>query len=249
MPGYGLDQCLLRYRRVAAELAADEVWLGFLPYASLRTLSTYWPAMRHWASVVAFKPRFSLAPDGGLQLVPCPADSLQELVRLVETQADFLAAVAPRDHWVGRVRPAYAPAGSHWSHHLAAGRLFWTWADHRGRAPGPLLRDPESEVHRLVRAIVSTMAREVEAGGAARFRLLILPAEEDLADRAAHGGAYWDALVDGWSAEGLRVLDLSEPLLAAGALEDGGLWAPGGHYSARGHQVVADSLAAWLGLQ
>ncbi len=245
MAAYGLDQAFLRWRRVAGELDADEVWLGFLPAASLRNLSMYWPAMRHWTTTVATKPRFELAPDGALQLVPNPAETLADLVALLHDQARFFEALA-RDVWVERVPDAYAPAGSRALHRLALGRVWLTLRDRRGRDPRPWLVDETSEATRLVRAIVLAMRAEVEASGA-RFRLLVLPSRPDLVDRREHGGrGFWEDVTGALAADGVDVLDVSDALLAAEALESSAVWAPGGHYSERGNRVVADALAARL---
>src|SRR5690606_27800481 len=61
---YGLDQALLRGRRDGRALAADAVWLGWLPSASPRLVTLYRPAQRHWGQLVAFKPRFVPGASG-----------------------------------------------------------------------------------------------------------------------------------------------------------------------------------------
>ncbi len=77
------------------------------------------------------------------------------------------------------------------------------------------------------------MAAECAQAGA-DFRVLVLPAHSDLAlDR------YWEPLT---ASLGVPLIDTYGDLRAAGALQDGGMWMPGGHYSEEGHRVVLETL-------
>lgn len=242
VPGYGLDQALLRWRRDGRELDADEVWLGFLPAAASRNVNRYRPALSHWSVTVAFKPRFSLDAEGGLVLVPHPAATLTELLRLCTDAGAFVAAIGETDAFVARALPAYLPEGAHWTHHLALGRIAWTLVDRLGRDAQTLLADERGEVFAVTRAIARTMAREVVAKGQ-RFVLLVLPGRDDLQRADAEGTAPWQALASAWREDGIEVVDASEALRAQGAPAADALWAPGGHYSAAGNAAVAQTMS------
>jgi hypothetical protein len=242
---YGLDQALLRLRRAGLAREPDEVWLGWLPHASLRNLTTYQPCLAHWTYAPLFKPRFELDPSGAPRLVENPAPTPERALALLDSQALFVAAVGAHDRWVRGSPLAYAPQGSSLLHRSGAGRLALTWLERGGRDAAAAVGDPGSECHRLVAALVRATRAEAEARGA-RFRLLVLPDRDDLAARAARGAPYWGALVEELRAEGVEVLDLSEALVGAGALRGAALWAPGGHYSAEGNRVVARALDARL---
>jgi hypothetical protein len=245
MGAYGLDQALLRWRRDGRPLDADEVWLGWLPAASLRLVTLYRPAQRHWGLLMAFKPRFELDGVGALQLVPNPARDARDTLRLIEDPDRFLAAVGVHDHWVARWPAAYARTGSRLAHASALGRLLLTLAERRDRDPAAWVRDPDSEVARLVRALVQETRREVEAAGA-RFRLIVLPGRDDLGSLDAAGRGYWSELVQGLAAEGVSCFDVSPALQRAGGAGADGLWAPNGHYSPEANRVVAEALGALL---
>lgn len=236
--GYGLDQALLRLRRDGTKLEPDEVWLGFLPSAGLRVVTCFTPACQHWTGIVRFKPRFVLDPAGGLRLLPSPARDLAGVVRLLDDQRAFLDAVGDSDAWVRRAPLAYAPRGSSFLHHSAVGRLALTAQEARGRDLEAAMFDGGSEVRRVTSAIVHTAHEETEAIGA-RFRLLVLPAREDLLPLATGEEPYWSAFVASLRAGGVEVLDLSPALLAAGVLRDEACWAPQGHYSPRTNAIVA----------
>lgn len=245
MSAYGLDQALLRYRRDGRSLAAEEVWLGWLPAASLRLLTVYRGAQRHWTPTPIFKPRLRLSAEGRLELVPCPARTPADAYRLLSSQPAFLEALGTTDHWVARAPLAYAPAGSHWVHDSALGRLGLTLHERRGRDHVAWLRDEESELPRLLLAIVTQLAAETRADGA-RLRFLVLPQRDDLEQLRANRQPYWNSITTQLQAAGIEVLDCGPALLAAGALEDDGFWAPSNHYSARGNAVVAEHLRSVL---
>src|SRR5690606_35535786 len=92
MGAYGLDQALLRLRRDGLHLAPDEIWLGWLPAASLRVGTLYRPAQRHWSGPTFFKPRFRLREGNALELVANPAQSIAHTARLIANQNEFHAA-------------------------------------------------------------------------------------------------------------------------------------------------------------
>lgn len=245
MGAYGLDQALLRYRRDGKSLEADEIWVGWLPSASLRLLSVWRPAERHWAKLARFKPRFLLDEGGDLTEVPNPVSSIKHMHSVMSSQESFLAAVGGNDRWVSRSPLAYAPAGSHWLHRTGLGRMALTLHEHRGRDAAPWLLDESSEVFRILLAIMGAFQEEATSSGA-RLRLLVLPDRAALQALAKDGRGYWSKATEACERAGIEVLDCSAALITAGAAETASCWAPGGHYSAEGNRVVAESLRALL---
>ncbi|MBI4882011.1 MAG: hypothetical protein HY812_20480 [Planctomycetes bacterium] len=242
---YGMDQALLRFRRDGKGLAPRAVWLGFMISAAPRLSSVYRPALRHHELSISFKPRFELAADESLTFVPNPAGSEEEMVRLLEDQRLFLARVAGHDFWVDHWPAAYGPAGSHWSHHLAAARLALTRLEGRREHPAECLADPGCELFRLASAIAVEFSRECRASGA-EFRVVLLPDRKSLDLWEERGARPWRPFVDELLRRGVPVTDLSEALAAAGARTDPGFWRPGGHYSPRANAAVARELRGLL---
>ncbi len=228
--GYGLDQALLRHRRDGAKLAPDELWLVLMPDAALRTVSTYAPALRHYAISVAFKPRFELE-DGRLELVPNPGTDAGRIVELLDDQRRFLAAVGEHDLFVRRWSAAYAPAGSHWSHRSALARLALTQLERGARSTQHWIGDERSEPYELVRALVLEAATS-----APRMRLVVLPSRADL-----EAGRYWARLVDDLAARGIECIEPSD-----GLADLDSAWMPQGHYSPSANETVAEALARRL---
>ena len=245
MGAYGLDQALLRYRRDGRHLEADEIWVGWLPSASLRLLTVWRPAERHWAKLARFKPRFRLDASGGLIEVPNPVNSIKHMHKVMSSQEGFLAAIDGNDGWVSRSSVAYAPTGSHWLHGTGLGRMALTLHEHRDRDAAPWLLDENSEVFRLLLAVMGAFQDEAASSGA-RLRLLVLPDRPALQALANDGRGYWSKATEACERAGIEVIDCGAALIRAGAAEATSCWAPGGHYSAQGHRVVAESLRALL---
>ncbi|MHC4893492.1 MAG: SGNH/GDSL hydrolase family protein [Planctomycetota bacterium] len=239
---YGLDQALLRLRRDGPELAPDKVWMGFFPAACLRVTTHFRPLARHWSTALAFKPRFSLAPGGELELHANPVQSLADIPRLLSDQQLFLERLGPGDHWLSRAPWAYAPRGSNLLHHSGLGRLALTFHENLGREHAEHLVPEEAPTRRLLEAIVLATAAEAEALGA-QFELLVLPGPTDLAWVDAHGAGYWQGLCDDLARAGVRVHDMTETLRTA--RDDGAsLFLADGHYNAEGNRLVGESFAA-----
>lgn len=240
--GFGIDQALLRLRRDGAPLQPDEVWLGLMPSAIERITTQFPPISAHWSSVAAFKPLFLLDEAGVLELVPSPVQSFADYDRLLSDQAALFAALSDSDTWVRRCPPAFEPRGSSWSHWSAATRLALTWKESGGRDPAGFLADGHP-VRDLTRALLAELERNAEELGAT-LRIVVVPARSDLERARADGSRYWAGLVQELVARGVPVLDASDALVAAGALEDDGFWMPGNHYSPSANAVVAEAVSA-----
>ncbi|MBK6940761.1 MAG: hypothetical protein IPH13_11260 [Planctomycetes bacterium] len=237
--GFGLDQALLRARVVLAEHAADEVWLCFVPATALRVVNLYGPVLRHDDATISFKPRFRFDDDGSVRLIRNPAADPSVVPRLLADADGFAESVGRFETFVARWPQAYAKRGSHWSHAFATSRILLTRFERGERFPDEWLDDPESEVSRLLVALIATCAADVAARGA-RFRLVVLPDGRSLRRRAARDGhAYWDGLVSRLRERGIDVLDPTETLLAAGLEQTPEFWAPLGHYTARTAELAA----------
>lgn len=243
--GYGVDQSLLRLRRDGTRLHPDEVWLGVLPNVMLRVVTTYAPALSRWDFPVSFKPRFELEQNGELQFVPSPAQTLDDVVHLLSSQSDFVAAVGRSDRWLARSPATYAPFGSSWLHRSAIARVALTLCERGGRIAADELDDPTSELFQLTSGVCRLARLDAERAGA-RFRVWLLPDRLDLEDFDENGSAYWKRWVEALRDDGVEVFELTQALQASGGARDPRLWAPQRHYSAEGNRVVAQALAEYM---
>lgn len=244
--GFGIDQALLRYRRDAAPLEPDEVWLGYFPRASVRVTSQL-PQLyyRRGCRIIYFKPRFTVDDQGHLTLHPSPAKRPEDLPRLLTDQRAFLDAIGENDSWIRRVPAAYAPLGTHWTHHSALTRLWITLQDERRPPDQAMLSDPSSELYRLNRAIVLQLAREVEATGA-RFRLVLTPGWAEIAQARWGRWSSWALLFEELRREGIAILDPIDFLVEKGVNKAEVFWMPEGHPAPKTHEWIAEAiLAEW----
>ncbi len=243
VPGYGVDQALLRFYR--QQLKASEVWLCYLPFASTRAVVQYRPVLRHYSSTVAFKPRFTLDAAGGLELQAQPARTPTERLELVLDSRRFVDAVGSTDAYVRDLPAAFGPMGSHWSHHSGLGRAALTLLDRRRPDPLRRLARTDDEARLVVTAIGQRMAAEAAKRGM-RFRILVLPSQAGLAECATAGTAPWQSIVDEWRAAGLEVFDMAEAVESVDTMLEEKHWMPGGHYSPLGNSLVAAAIAEEL---
>lgn len=240
---YGIDQALLRLRRVGAIAKPKEVWLGILPKALPRLLSIYRPAMRHHEPSVSFKPRFRVVESGALDLVPNPAPTPEVAVDLLSTPGAFFAAVGEYDAFVANWPAAYRPFGSHLSHFLATSRIVLTQLENRTRPSVEVeLADPTSELSRLAESVVATIAAEADQRGA-RFRVFVFPDADDLI-AAAKGRPPIEPFVSRLRSRKLEVIGVERALLDAGATASAEWFRPGGHYSPRANAVLGTAMAS-----
>ena len=240
--GYGTDQALLRFRR-HGRLDADVVAIGILLENIGRNVNRYRPLWYPRASAASTKPRFRLAGDGRLVLVPAPVASAAELCSAVQ-DGTILERLAPHEYWLER------PGSGAWRHSGLA-RCAAALAAARERSPRALWQDEDGEPRRVTLAILQSFRAEALASGAARALVLLFPRETDLAGLASGAPRYWQSGLDQLGAAGVEVLDLSaalvealrsEPARAAELYE-------GGHLGPLGNALVAAELAEWLAEQ
>ncbi len=240
---FGLDQALLRLRQTAPAFEADEIWMALMPTAALRATTCYRPLVRPWSNALAFKPRFGVAGSDrlDLELVPCPARSPAEVVRLGSDASFFLERLGEVDPWVEACPAAFAPRGSRLSHRTAVGRLWLSWRVRSAPEPLRALAGPGAQAFEIQRAIVFNAKREAEALGA-RFRFLILPSWADLEARSAEDREEWQPFLSELQGLGIECLDVSEAIRSLGRSAFTG--GAGSHYSPAGNRIVAEVLAA-----
>jgi len=259
---YGLDQALLRLERELADLEARVVVMGVVPETIARVHS-YWKHYFEYGNILAFKPRFTLGPDG-LRLHPStvrgPGDYAtyrQRLTEIIELDP-FYAGKFRHDV----LRFPYAPKLVRRAHrhlpmlaHLTGGLL--RGARHRDRAVrkafGVVLRDnarwtarlyADPEALRLMRALIERFAAVCRAAGRHPV-LLVIPQLVDLERR--DGGTAHQGLLAEVSAT-VPVVDLTERFRQdpnrAGLFAYGRL---GPHCSHRGNALVAEALRPVVG--
>jgi len=233
VPGYGMDQALLRWRKLGRHYAPQVVVFGLQPENAERNLNLirpiYWPG----TGLPFSKPRFVLE-SGALSVVNIPAVPPEQLPALL---ADFEAW----EHW--RHEFFYHPE-DYQRRPLYRSRLLNFLLARLRRPPESVsLQDPGSASGALAAAIIDAFGREVGRSGS-RFVVVVLPNHQLLAARRG-------------SSPGLRVLlrDLglryqivdADPVLRAIDVND--VIPPGGHYTPLGNRAIGQLLAERIDLK
>ena len=249
--GYGTDQALLRFRRVAPGLGGEVAVLGILLENIGRNVNRYRPLWHPNSGATGAKPRFVLTGDvltgdalagDALELVPLPYATRAELLASV-LDGSVLEQLAEREHWLHRPRLGLA-AHSNLAR-IAAGYLAYS-----ARTPRRLWLDAEGEPYRLTLALIQAFADEARELGFARSLVLIFPQRSDVAGLIEREDRYWAGFTDELERRGIEHIDLVGPL-AARHLEceadpsQGTVWY-GSHLSSVGNAVVADLVWDWL---
>ncbi|MSR61452.1 MAG: hypothetical protein EXS08_03245 [Planctomycetes bacterium] len=243
--GYGTDQALLRFRRVAPGLGAEVVCLGLMLENIGRNVNRYRPLWATRTGVCVTKPRFVLDAQGRLELVPQPFATREELHAAI-LDGSVLERVAEHEYWLGRPT---LPTGKL----SALLRLGAGYFAYRARTPALLWQEPEEEPFRVTLALVQQFRREALALGARLAPVLIFPAKDDLREYALRGKPYWSALYAELERQEIPYLDLVSAL--AGKSSEMGEDPPakslysGGHLSYSGNAVVAHELLQWMRAQ
>jgi hypothetical protein len=240
--GYGTDQAWLRYQRLGRGLGAEIVCLGLMLENVGRNVNRYRPLWATFTGVCVTKPRFVLAADGTLELVPQPYATREELHAAIE-DGSVLARVAEHEYWVGR---PVVPTGRL----SALARLAAGFLAYRERSPERLWRDPAGEPFRVTLALLEDFHRQARADGVRLAPVLLFPSKEDLRDHALAGRPYWTALFDELERRGVPYVDLITPLAArARDLDEDPCTKSlyqGGHLSRAGNAIVAEALLVWV---
>jgi hypothetical protein len=208
--GYGTDQAFLRYRRNVRDHSTFVV-LGHLSEDILRNLTRYRDLLTY-EMFYAYKPRFVLGADGGLELVPIPKLSADEHER-------FIGAKGPRFELEHESFAPGGPAGAtllRFPYTVALARNFGdfrmrarlarrpSWAEFY--APGHPLHGLEITAG-ICRAFVAEARRRGQ-----RPIVLLLPNKEELLRFRAKGETYYRPLADALASSGVDCIDFCPAL-------------------------------------
>ncbi len=237
--GYGTDQALLRARRELPSLGADVVLVGLLLENIGRNVNRYRPLWYPNADSPAAKPRF-LLEDDGLELLPIPYRSRDELVQAVDTGA-VLDDLADHEYWARRYVPGLLANSS--LARLVAGRRAYA-----ERELPRLWSDVDGEPFRTTVALLEAFAELGRAQGAGVTAVVLFPTGDDLERALDSDSRYWDGLQGALAERGIPLLDIGAALLDAIRAGDGSLASFYGasHLSRSGNGTVARMLDRWL---
>jgi len=238
--GYGMDQCLLRYRRDGTRFETDVVLICYLPADISRHINTFRAFRRRWASLPFSKPRFILE-NGKLVLRENMLKTREDYVRLLKEPRSVLRRLGKDDFFYK---------------HFCKDEWFFRSASLRLLASGMLGIDPDfrrqcsvkgkfynagCEAYQLTEAVIEDFYRQVQKNGAEPV-VVILPGPKDLQRFRKGRPPIYAPLLRFLKNEGMRTLDCTD------AFQDASrdYLNRSGHYAVRGNRVVARHIYRYL---
>jgi hypothetical protein len=227
-------------------LAPAIVVMGFTPDDLSRLVNVYRPFLDAGEFPLA-KPRFVLDDDGSLRVIRAPLRDTADYARLAEDPA-AAARFRPTDQWYSPAiyeNPLYDASAT-----VRVLSALGTRVYRRFLAPDRLLDGDRfrtgTAAFRLQVALMRAFDDEARRAGA-RAVVAMLPDRASVEQVLAGGEASYAALAGELRAAGLDVVDLASAFAAAGTASDVHAWfAPGGHYSPLGNEIVAGAMAREL---
>jgi hypothetical protein len=241
--GYGLDQALLRYRSDKNTLSPHVVLIGFIPDDIRRVVNVY----QRFASTnngIFTKPRFALAADGVLQLMPSPIKTLEDWRPIID-EPGTVREWGRHDQWYEPLvyeNPLYDVSASVRLLSTAWIRLDNRYFD-RDRLFVSDQFNPAATAFKLQMAIFRSFVAEAAANGSHAL-ILFLPSRGELQAALAGSRPVYNPMLEQLRADGIEYWDATEAFLPLPDVTSMNVWfAPGGHYSPEGNRLVAQ----WLG--
>lgn len=248
VPGYGVDQAYLRYRRKQAEIAgASVVVIGFFPENIMRHVNQY-VGFRVARPNLLFKPRF--VPDaGGLRVVP---PITREAFDVDLLNADP-AALFPYEFFLPDTE--YGPV-------VVGFPYTWTFVRAlmhprvrsalRGEPTWIDLFQPPSEALELTKQLIASFVRDVEASG--KQALVFVFTNAGSVETYVRDGRWpYASLLDFLDERGIRYEHVGERFAANLGAERvcevftrETLLGCTGHYTPEGYSIVAELIAGRL---
>lgn len=258
---YGVDQALLRFRRVQLPAEVDTVIAAFVPETICRVQSVW----KHWmefGNTFGFKPRFVLV-DGRLELQPNPVrssadyDDLAGVIEAIGDEDPFRRARFRRHQFRAPYLRTFLRSPVR--HGTVLATVLMGRTSDGGLAPkaferafARIMRSNVREAHRsyrrqtdvaLLSAILERFRDEVEGSGR-RFIVCVIPQYLDLRAARSADRSYRDYLRR--LSLTMAVVDLTEDMLGH---DSAGLFIHdryGGHLSRAGNRVVARRMESAL---
>lgn len=244
--GYGVDQAYLRYLDEGPAMAPHVVLIGFTLDDVRRTVNVYRRFLAH-RDFVLFKPRFLLDTNGELSLVDAPMKGPADYERLL-TDPQEIRRFRDQDYW-------YSPAvyDNPIYDYSATVRLLTAIGAgvHRKYLdPERIFKDQffntDSTAYKIQAKLFEQFSKSVREKGAIPF-VVMLPDDQSIVRARKGEPTAYEPFLAFMREKGIAYLDAAEAFQAVAEPVDVPSWfAPNGHYSPAGNQIVARWLAGMI---
>jgi hypothetical protein len=241
--GYGVDQAYLRYLLEGKDLSPKVVLIGYSPDDINRTVNVYRRFLTDLDSAL-IKPRYVLDADGSLSLLEMPA-RLEDYQRMLE-EPSRAKRFGQHDYWYTKCmyeNPLYDWVATL---RLSCTLAAWTYRRHLDpdRPIDGQFYNVNSRAFKIQAALFRRFSDAVRKSGASPL-VLVLPDEKSIQRVRQGQPAIYEPLLAHMRAHSIDYVDAAAAFLAIEPASPRGTkdwFAPQGHYSRKGNQIVA----AWL---
>lgn len=237
VPGFGLDQSLLYFRRLNEDWNPDIVIVSYMTMLWLRHLSTFQP-FRSKRSIPLSKPRF-LVEDGKLTLLDNYLNTHQKYKSFLEKPNDFLKQLGRNDYFYSSEFGSITPEYGYFVEllHLLMGR--------RTKDETELYingyYNKEHEGFRVTIAILDEFVNAIRIVNAKPI-VLFFPTKQDIEKmQQIKDPTYrvYQPLYKELSVKGVQCFDFADEFHG---LDTSILFENKGHYSPYGNEIIADKI-------
>jgi hypothetical protein len=248
--GYGTDQAFLRYKTQGAAYHPDVVIIVYEEENLRRNVNRFRPFYTDSTGIPLTKPVFVLTGDDELQMLDNPFPSVSALRQAaLDNPNYFLDRVCPHDFFCVRERYQVSPFDIFKSCRFLRTLAFEV--KHAGTLPDfstPLLDayKDQAQTETTVR-LINLFVETVWHNGA--LPVVVTFPRRGTVEHYSAGEMpiYYEGVVQ-LQADGIHAFDLTPALVSAnaGSSDFSRLFAPGGHYSEVGNQVVSAAILDYL---
>lgn len=231
--GYGLDQALLRFRKLQPVLSADVLVIGLQLDGIGRVVNRCRPLLATASRQIFVKPRFLLR-DGELELVPLPFSGREDFLQCA-SRGELIETLAEHEFW-----QVDAPC-------IANSNLLRLQAARSAAAKRhrrTLWGAVDGEPFQLTLALLEAFREEALASGVREVVLLLFPDRRDRETRGEEGCTHLDPLRRVLQQREWSYIDLD--LMLVEQLAETSTLFRGTHFNEVGNARVAESLHSWL---
>lgn len=243
--GYGVDQAYLRFLVEGDRFAPHVVAMGFIA-DDLRRLVNVYRRFVDSREVALAKPRYVLDAHHELALLPNPLPTPSDYRRLLDNPAD-VRRIGEHDHWYDEAvyeNPAYDVSATVRLAVAAWARVRNRYFDANRLFAGDTLNASSEAFHIQLALFDRFLATARERG--VEPVILLFPDRHSLVQLRAGGQTVYAPMARALAARGAPVVDLADAFAAASDESVDAWFMPGGHYSRRGNEIVADHVRAKL---
>ncbi len=249
VPGYGLDQAYLRYRRTRDRLGAQVVLIGMTPVTLERLVNVC--SSFYAQSDFSVKPRFVVGADGALELIDNPIESFDDAKQYL-AHPQRIVALGEHDYFYDPLvfeNPLYDLSGAVRLATSLYHRIDLRFLD--GDRPNVGFRgttrfNVDSAPYHILTKLTERWVEEVRANGKTPL-VVVFTDYFALQRQDAHGQNRYAPYVEFLEEKGYDFLDLADAFAAARGDQPIEAWFMSGfHYSPAGNVVAAKAIAERL---